>query len=112
MKKSRASYGQVGIYSTICFEPLKTALGGSSKRTFTKMWRNNLGESEMRNMEKYRAILTLTFTVSAPIRHMPVFSYRFTPHSRGHKLQFLRCAYAVDLFLDVSTADKRWYLGM
>lgn len=34
--------------------------------------------------------MTLTFTVSAPIRQTPVFSYRLTPQSRGQRLQLRR----------------------
>jgi hypothetical protein len=52
--------------------------------------------------------IVLTFTCSAPIRHTPVFLYRFTPHSLGQRLQLLKCAYASERFFEASMELMRW----
>lgn len=56
--------------------------------------------------------ITLTFAVSAPIKHVPVVSYRLTPHFRGQRLHSRKCAYARDRFLDSLTELRREYRGM
>lgn len=43
------------------------------------------------------------------MRHIPVFSYRFTPHSLGHRLQLRRWAYALERFFAASIEDIVMY---
>jgi hypothetical protein len=55
--------------------------------------------------------MVLTLTVSAPIKQTPVLSNLFTPHSLGQRLQFRRCAYASDRFLEASVDEICEYRG-
>lgn len=81
---------------------LKTWLLGTISRYKQKLTGNDSAPSPKCGA----TVFTLTF--SAPIKQTPVFSYRLTPHSLGHKLQLLKCAYAWDRFFEASIELMEW----